>query len=233
MGLPKILCLHGFGQNKTIMAKKTKFISDKFKNKAEFVYISGKFPLPEYHPIVEGFNSFIKKKGLEDQKNKFENFFSWFPTLDQWIPDYIPMFDHLCKVLREEGPFVGVLGFSQGACVATLLTKLLEINHPLVSPANHPPLKFSIMISGLIIQIPEILKIFEIPAITPNLHMLSKIDQRVLKVYSIENANCYINPIVIEHNLGHKIPSTSQYLSIILQFINSELKLRPELQAAL
>jgi hypothetical protein len=36
MGLPKVLCLHGIGQNKIIMAKKTKLIRDKLKNKVEF-----------------------------------------------------------------------------------------------------------------------------------------------------------------------------------------------------
>jgi hypothetical protein len=37
------------------------------------------------------------------------------------------------------------------------------------------------MFSGLIIQIPEILKTYEVPAITPSLHMFCKTDQRVLK----------------------------------------------------
>jgi hypothetical protein len=91
MNLPKVLCLHGFGQNKSIMAKKTKFIRDKLKNNIEFgilfyintcfianfifllVYISGKFPLPEDHSIVVGFNEFIEKKGLQNQKNSILN----------------------------------------------------------------------------------------------------------------------------------------------------------------
>ncbi|KXN71664.1 hypothetical protein CONCODRAFT_5649 [Conidiobolus coronatus NRRL 28638] len=68
--------------------------------------------------------------------------------------DYVPKFAHLSIERRILciGPFDGVLRFSQGACVATLLTKLLEINHPLVSPANHPPLKFSITISAFIFK---------------------------------------------------------------------------------
>jgi hypothetical protein len=99
-----------------------------------------------------------------------------------------------------------------------MLTKLLEINHPLVSTANHPPLKFSIMFSAFIVQKSEVLKFFENPAITPSLHMHSDIDHIIKKgnylelyieqlltfnlAYSVENANNYINPIVIEHTLG-------------------------------
>lgn len=67
-----------------------------------------------------------------------------------------------------------------GACAGTLLTKLLEINHPLISSANHPPLNFSIMISGLINQKPEVLELFKAPVATPSLHMYSNVDNIVI-----------------------------------------------------
>jgi hypothetical protein len=34
--LPKLLCLHGYGQNKSIMIKKSQLIREKLKNQVEF-----------------------------------------------------------------------------------------------------------------------------------------------------------------------------------------------------
>ncbi|KXN71662.1 hypothetical protein CONCODRAFT_78230 [Conidiobolus coronatus NRRL 28638] len=233
MSLPKVLCLHGIGQNKTIMAKKTKFIRDKFKNKVKFVYATGSYALPEEHPIILGFNEYIKKNGLEDRKNQFERFATWFPLSEDYIADYIPALNHICKILKEEGPFVGVFGFSEGAIAATFITKLLEVNHQLIKSANHPPLKFSIMLSGVIPQDDETLKLFKVPVITPSLHMYSNVDNIVKPKFSIENASYYTNPIIVEHNLGHIIPSAPQYLSIMTQFICMQLSLNSELQSTL
>jgi hypothetical protein len=60
----------------------------------------------------------------------------------------------LGETLRTNGPFVGVLGFSQGGCAAASLAAMLEParrGHPLVKkymPSWHPPLDFFIMFSG-------------------------------------------------------------------------------------
>src|SRR5438270_4126090 len=54
-----------------------------------------------------------------------------------------------------QGPFIGILGFSQGAAVAATLTSLLEKNKDIGLPTNlgwrkinHPPVNFFIAVSG-------------------------------------------------------------------------------------
>ncbi|KAF9163339.1 hypothetical protein DFQ26_002695 [Actinomortierella ambigua] len=62
----------------------------------------------------------------------------------------------LATVLKDQGPFDGVMGFSQGAALAALLQLLLE--RPDLSPTSdlaqqyrdHGPLGFSIIVSGFL-----------------------------------------------------------------------------------
>lgn len=67
---------------------------------------------------------------------------------------------YLRKVLIEQGPFDGVLGFSQGGALGGYLTALLErptLDPIFSAPATsseenwpHPPFKFAILVSGLV-----------------------------------------------------------------------------------
>ncbi|KXN71659.1 hypothetical protein CONCODRAFT_84566 [Conidiobolus coronatus NRRL 28638] len=223
MSLPKILCLHGFGQNASIMSKKTQQIRELLSDRVEFVYLSAPFKLPETHQFAIDFNNYIKQNESKNQSKNIEPPLSWFPSNDNKVVDYMPVFPHIIKTLKEKGPFIGIIGFSQGAALTTYLTKLLEINHPYIKEANHPALQFSIMFSGFIPHMKEVMELFETKVNTPSLHLFSNSDKVVKYDFGIENSNTYNNPIVVEHKFGHNIPSTGDYIQLIVHFIITKL----------
>ncbi len=95
---PKILCLHGGGQNKNSMVAAVADIEDALPE-YEFVYVNGAYRFGDKNNHY----SWIKDPpGGKDE-----------PTTDPgWADDSIQV---LNDVLEAHGPFYGILGFSQGA----------------------------------------------------------------------------------------------------------------------
>ena len=101
--LPRILCLHGGGTSAMIFSMQTRKLQHALRQHFRFVFIDGPFQTtagPGVMPFFEGCGPFwrwVKTKGRSD----------------------IEVRQLLQKTLEEEGgPFVGVLGFSQGARLA-------------------------------------------------------------------------------------------------------------------
>jgi predicted esterase len=111
--LPKILCLHGSGTNGGIFRiqaiRLTRLLSSHF----QFVYAEGFMDSkagPGVEPFFEGMGPY--KRWLVDVDGPEER-----PWSD---------LDKLISQFNREGPFVGILGFSQGAKAATHLLRWLE-----------------------------------------------------------------------------------------------------------
>lgn len=108
--LPRILCLHGGGTSGEIFQFQTRYIQKAMENVYEFVFVDAPFesdPGPGVLPVFEGMGPF----------------FSWITQSEDEDGSLV------AQVIREKldergGPFIGVLGFSQGARVAAGL--LLE-----------------------------------------------------------------------------------------------------------
>ncbi len=101
--LPRILCLHGGGTSAMIFSMQTGKLQRALRQHFRFVFVDGPFetiPGPGVMPFFEGCGPFwrwVKTEG----RNDFE------------------VRQTLQKALKEDGgPFVGVLGFSQGARLA-------------------------------------------------------------------------------------------------------------------
>jgi dienelactone hydrolase len=115
------------------MKEETPFLRDvferAFEDEADFYYACAPFPS---QPTASS-----------------EPTYTWWPTNGD--AKYVQTFAHLSKILDQEGPFDGIVGFSQGGSVAALTAALLE--RPVAKrPANftsmHEPLRFVISYSG-------------------------------------------------------------------------------------
>ena len=165
----KILMLHGFTQSGTLFRAKTgaltKAITKAFPlHTVSFSYPTGPLRLNPFD--VPGYNN----GGTTEDKGETETF-GWFRRPATEPPTYKGIEDGLASVaalLKTEGPFDGVVGFSQGACLAFIVASLLEPNRRVSFDAavtssdgvefpesflpkntgNHPPLKFAIVYSG-------------------------------------------------------------------------------------
>lgn len=158
--------------------------------------------------------------------------------------------DFLATVLKTEGPFAGVIGFSQGAAVAALLVSLLEPGrrdalagvdggipvpasfiHPTDAPPHdrmiHPPMKFAVAYSGFAVLYPAYAGFYDPPIHTPVLHVLGSLDSIVDEQRSLDLVERCDGKgdrgRVVYHPGGHFLPCQKPYLNTLVAFLTDAL----------
>ena len=157
-------------------------------------------------------------------------------------PGYQQSLDTLAEVLKREGPFDGILGFSQGTILAVMIASLLEGNprreafehaqreYPDSFPfpgsymhLDHPPLKFGITYGALMGVGKKYAWLYNKPLIqTPFLHFSGLYDPVVSDKMSraVENARIGGDRAVrIVHPGAHNVCVGSKYLQAVVDFI--------------
>jgi dihydrofolate reductase len=248
----KILMLHGFTQSGSLFRAKTgaltKAIAKAFPlHSVSFSYPTGPLRLNPFD--VPGYTSSNNSDDKEDETEMY----GWWrrPATDP--PTYKGIDDGLASVaslLKEEGPYDGVVGFSQGACLTFMVASLLEDNRKESFDAatkqngvefpksflpentgNHPPLKFAIVYSGFKVADPRWGALYDVqrPVTTPVLHVMGTLDALVIEAKSrgIIEA-CAGDPEregkVVFHPGGHFVPSQKVYLEAAVGFIRRALE---------
>ena len=128
--------------------------------------------------------------------------------------------EYLDTVFLEQGPFDGVLGFSQGACVAAVLSAMLE-------KGSLPPnikFDFAVLISGFLPRDACYSAICD-PAGSGkirqvrSLHVVGKSDDVVEPARSYKAAEIFERCEFVEHDKGHLVPSDKHVRDAIKAFI--------------
>ncbi|KAF2856892.1 dihydrofolate reductase [Plenodomus tracheiphilus IPT5] len=250
----KILMLHGYTQSGPLFQAKTgalrKTLSKAFPAGIELVYPTAPIRLT---PADE---SFLAGQGTgRDAEGKSEDAgaavgeeidaWAWWRRKDGgggegagYTYDGIERgFEAIARVLKESGPFDGVIGFSQGGAAAAMVASLLEagrrevfeervqsggIRFPMSfvdaqagdAALIHPPLKFAVSYSGFAPQGQHPYTAFYDPKIrTPVLHFLGSQDVVVDEKRSlalVEACERREDRYVVYHPGGHFLPSTQK-----------------------
>ncbi|KAL8894734.1 MAG: hypothetical protein Q9192_004088 [Flavoplaca navasiana] len=150
--------------------------------------------------------------------------------------------DILADVLRSEGPFDGVLGFSQGTVLAVMIASILEGSPrreafvrfqqewPEAFPypesyknLHHPPLKFGITYGALMGVAKKYSWLYDKPLIqTPFLHFRGLYDPvvSVMMTQNVENARIGGDKAIsIVHPGAHNVCVGPEYLDAVTDFI--------------
>ena len=156
-------------------------------------------------------------------------------------------------MLKEEGPFNGVIGFSQGGALAGMLASTLEpetreafekaqasggMRFPealeedtgFVTDVVHPPFKFAVSYSGFGASNHPLYKAFYDPRIkTPMLHFLGTMDTVVEEKRSLRLAEACEDHgkegRVVYHPGGHFLPSSNkQIVAPLIAFIKETVE---------
>lgn len=135
----KILCLHGFLQNAKMFSEKSSGIRKLLKKEnIQLDYLDGPTNLTKVDlPFVID----DEKWGAieEQQTNK-----AWFYHFDESHKiDIQPALNLVKKYIEENGPYDGIMGFSQGAALAAILVNKIKELVP-----SHPFFKVCILFSG-------------------------------------------------------------------------------------
>lgn len=240
------MCLHGFRQNASGFKGRTASLAKKIKKIADLVFIDAPHELPYiYQPPVLDQHANCASISLpsnpppspENCKKKF----AWFvaPDFDrggrsdwkiadgpfdplqyqQQTDGYDISLAHLKAVFAQNGPFDGILGFSQGAAMAALVSAQQEILK------NEMDFRFVILCSGFAIHKKEmnseLIK-------CPSLHIYGNEhgkDRQIANQASKELASLYdkSNLVIVEHDCGHIIPTRPPYIDLIRDFLSGFL----------
>ncbi|XVE95224.1 hypothetical protein REPUB_Repub02eG0077700 [Reevesia pubescens] len=212
---PRFLCLHGFRTSGAILKKQieTKWPQSVLE-KIDLVYPDAPFPA----------------QGKSDVEGIFDPpYYEWFQFNKEFTSytNFDECLAYIEDIMIKQGPFDGLLGFSQGAILSGGLPGLQAKGVALTKVAK---IKFLIIIGGAKFRSTSVAeKAYSSPIQCPSLHFLGETD--FLKPYGLELLESYVDPVVIHHPKGHTIPRFDEKgLEKMLNFLEGIQKMLTEKQ---
>ncbi|XWS42313.1 hypothetical protein CRYUN_Cryun16bG0003700 [Craigia yunnanensis] len=234
----RILCLHGFRQNASSFKGRSASLAKKLKSIAELVFVDAPHELPFiYQSCMKSNSSCPPSSEHAPPPENCRRKYAWLVAPDfcgkseaDWkIADQpfdplqyqgqIDGFDvsvaYLKKVFSEQGPFDGILGFSQGAAMAALLCAQGD------RLKGGIDFRFVILCSGFALPLAD----FEQQSLNrPSLHIFGSDpgkDRQITSHTSRYLASRFEDgcSVIVEHEFGHIIPTRSPYIDDIKDFL--------------
>ncbi|KAL5558551.1 hypothetical protein UlMin_034762 [Ulmus minor] len=186
---PRFLCLHGFRTSAEILKKQVGKWPQSVLDQIDLVFLDGPFPA----------------QGKSDVEGVFDPpYYEWF-QFNKEFTEYTNFEEGLQYIedfMIKNGPFDGLLGFSQGAILSAGLPGLQAKG---VALTKVPKIRFLIIIGGAKLKSPTVAeKAYSSPIRCPSLHFLGEMD--FLKPYGLELLESCVDPVVIHHPKGHTVP---------------------------
>lgn len=204
----RVLALHGGGSNTNIMRYQTSQLRRLLGDSAEWEFLNGtrswnEEPDAMMKAIADG----MPFKGWYGVSND--------DTTDRPMTE--KLFDmsvnftysqveegaeQVLEFMRKQGPFDVLVGFSQGCIVTHLITGLLR------EKGEELPWRLSVLFNGLRVRDQRYSKLFEKTLSQPSLMIFGKNDPYY--AYGKQSQmSMYDNPVVLEHDEGHKFPTNN------------------------
>ncbi|HEY2515477.1 MAG TPA: hypothetical protein VGI39_31635 [Polyangiaceae bacterium] len=210
----RILCLHGYHGTGAILRRQTAAWFEELSSLAEFVYLdapslaAGDFGW--WHAVESEQDPARDDPGVEGGDRHYKG---WARTRAEIVAAF-----------ERQGPFDGVLGFSQGAALAGLLVGLR-------APDGHPtaerPLRFdfAIVVSGFASSDRELARLYERRGAyeLPSLHVVGRTDGIVPTGDSRALASRFSAPLIVEHGGGHVVPGTPAVVARVRAFLEARM----------
>ncbi|KAL6492784.1 hypothetical protein OROGR_032543 [Orobanche gracilis] len=205
----RLLCLHGFRTSGEIIKKQ---VTGKWPKsvleKLDLVFVDAPFPC----------------QGKSDVEGIFDPpYYEWFQFNKEFTEyqNFEECLAYIENCMIKNGPFDGLLGFSQGAIISAALPGLQDNG---VALARVPKIKVLIIIGGAKFKNLTVAeKAFSSPIQCPSVHFLG--DHDFLKPYATELVDSFVDPVVIRHPRGHTIPRFDEKsLESMLSFLEKVQK---------
>ncbi|KAG8064747.1 hypothetical protein GUJ93_ZPchr0004g38932 [Zizania palustris] len=202
---PRFLCLHGFRTSGAIMRKQVvgKWPAD-ITARLDLVFADAPFPA-EGKSDVEGIFDPPYYEWFQ-----FEKDFTEYRNFDKCL-------NYIEELMIKEGPFDGLMGFSQGSILSAALPGLQEQGLALTKV---PKIKYLIIIGGAKFLSPTVAeKAYANKIKCPSVHFLG--DNDFLKTYGEKLVESYVDPFIIRHPKGHTVPRLDEKsLEVMLRFLD-------------
>ena len=119
----------------------------------------------------------------------------------------------VCEAFQTQGPFDGVLGFSQGASLVSLLCILRT------DPSNPIEFKFAILVAGFKSLISPHFELYRELIDCPSFHTIGESDAVIPSQSSEELLGAFENAVAYRHSGGHYVPASPQLRTAMLDFL--------------
>ncbi|TKY69924.1 Rhodanese domain-containing protein 6 [Spatholobus suberectus] len=207
---PRILCLHGFRTSGEILKQLVLRWPEPVIQKLDLVFLDGQFPA----------------QGRSDMEGIFDPpYYEWFQANEDFTEysNFEECLAYIQDYMVKNGPFDGLLGFSQGAILAAALPGMQAQG---VALGKVDKIKFLIVISGAKFGgekfgMPKLASnAFSKPIDCPSLHFIGEKD--FMKPESIALLEAFQDPVVIHHPKGHTVPKLDDTnLEIVVNFTDT------------
>ncbi|XP_017292766.1 esterase OVCA2 [Kryptolebias marmoratus] len=216
----RVLCVHGYRQNGGSFREKTGALRKLLKKQVELVFMNAPLTVRqssagEEVPTQENNSG---SGGDEDPRGW------WFSDIQaksfnaQQQCEQSLGLDESVAAVREaveaQGPFDGILGFSQGAAFVAMLCSLQEQKlEPLFN------FRFAVLVAGFRSACKEHEKFYAAPLQIPSLHVFGLEDRVIPDTMSRELLPSFHDPQVLIHPGGHFVPAASAHRQTYQDFL--------------
>ncbi|KAH8548906.1 serine hydrolase FSH [Umbelopsis sp. PMI_123] len=222
-GKLRILCLHGWMQNTEVMTRNMGAIINRFKDSIDFVIPTGPFELPTAFKPGRPTNTPLAA-WLIPQRTDDGNLHE--------LDGFSDTIEFLVLYMSEQGPFDGILGFSQGAGLSVILMSILshdEWRERYHVPSHVQPFRLGIILSGFVFMTPTFAEFYQKGKLTtPTMHVYSKEDDIISVDRALELIDTMFSDAVhASHELGHRIVATPSLIKQYERFFNRFVYIQP------
>lgn len=218
----RILMLHGYRQSEMAFRERSGGLRKALKSQCEFIFCEAPHLVPK---------SVTEKVDNEEATNSDERGW-WFSADDdsynaldvtECDKGFEKSLDYLNETFRQHEPIDGILGFSQGGCLAGILCSIAEQKKKSESKYGSIKFKYCVIVAGFKSQQVKHDSFYNIekPIEVPTLHIYGKADKVIPYEMSIALTSYFSEPKCFLHELGHFIPVNSESKNAILEFLKS------------
>uniref|UniRef100_H3DFG2 Esterase OVCA2 n=1 Tax=Tetraodon nigroviridis TaxID=99883 RepID=H3DFG2_TETNG len=207
----RVLCIHGYRQNGSTFREKTGAFRKLLKKQVELIFVDAPLKAPET----------TSASGAEGDEASRAWWFSDVQArsfnAQQQCEESLGMDESVAAVraaVKEQGPFDGILGFSQGAALVAMLCSLQERG---LEPDFR--FRFAVLVAGFRSACQEHQEFYRVPLQMPSLHVFGLEDRVIPDSMSRDLLPTFEEPVVLIHPGGHFIPATAAHRETYQNFL--------------
>ena len=207
----RVLCIHGYRQNEASFRERTGALRKLLKKHVDFVFLSAPHVIPE--------PANLSRPEREQERGW------WFSKPDRSYyalqrTDCCLGFQESVDVIRtafkEQGPFDGVLGFSQGASFVPLLGVIKQRE-----PDGPIQFRFAILVAAFKSLVEPHSEYYATSPLldVPSIHIIGASDAVIPAHVSEELVTLCMGAAVYRHDGGHYIPASAPLKTAVVEFL--------------
>ncbi|XP_047463013.1 esterase OVCA2 [Mugil cephalus] len=217
----RVLCIHGYRQNGGSFREKTGALRKLLKKQVELVYMSAPLNVQQAskQDVPDKENDSVPGPGGDDDPRGW-----WFSdtralsfSAQQECEESLGLDESVAAVreaVKVQGPFDGILGFSQGAAFVAMLCSLQEQK---LEPEFS--FRFAVLVAGFRSACKQHQKFYSAPLQIPSLHVFGLEDRVIPDNMSRELLPSFQDSQVLIHPGGHFVPAASAHRQTYQDFL--------------